>query len=228
MDEEIAHTGSPRGTNHQALDGRDLFLFGHPERGAAATGRDHVRVVDLDPGALEPVDEIDRRALDVGQARAVDQQPDPLVLEHLVPGPLLVEGEGILKPAAASAPNPHAQPCRLGNRILRGQELADLLGALICQSDHASASIAMGHALATLSEVSATPEELKTRIEAAIPGARAEVTGDGHHFNAVVASDAFRGLSRIAQHRHVYDDELGDRIHALALQTRPATMEPTP
>jgi stress-induced morphogen len=79
--------------------------------------------------------------------------------------------------------------------------------------------------------MSATPEELKTRIEAAIPGASAEVTGDGHHFNAVVSSEAFRGLSRIAQHRLVYDvfgDELGDRIHALALQTRPAEMEPTP
>jgi stress-induced morphogen len=76
--------------------------------------------------------------------------------------------------------------------------------------------------------MSATPEELKTRIEAAIPGARAEVTGDGHHFNAVVSSGAFRGISRIAQHRLVYDvfgDELGGRIHALALQTRE---DPTP
>ena len=79
--------------------------------------------------------------------------------------------------------------------------------------------------------MSATPEELKTRIESSIPGARAEVTGDGHHFNAVVSSDAFRGLSRIAQHRLVYDvfgDELGGRIHALALQTRTAEMEPSP
>jgi stress-induced morphogen len=78
--------------------------------------------------------------------------------------------------------------------------------------------------------VSATPEELKTRIEAAIPGARAEVTGDGHHFNAVVSSDEFRGLSRIAQHRLVYEvfgEELGGRIHALALQTRLAEEEPT-
>ena len=71
--------------------------------------------------------------------------------------------------------------------------------------------------------VSATPEELKERIEAGIPGARAEVTGDGHHFNAVVAAPAFRGLSRIAQHRLVYDvfgDELGGRIHALSIQTK--------
>jgi acid stress-induced BolA-like protein IbaG/YrbA len=71
--------------------------------------------------------------------------------------------------------------------------------------------------------MSATPEELKQRIEARIPGARAEVTGDGHHFNAVVASPAFEGLTRIAQHRLVYDvfgSEVGDRIHALSIQTK--------
>ena len=70
----------------------------------------------------------------------------------------------------------------------------------------------------------ATKEELKARIEAEIPGASAEVRGDdGHHFEAVVTAPAFAGLSRIAQHRLVYDvfdGELGGRIHALALQTK--------
>ncbi len=73
--------------------------------------------------------------------------------------------------------------------------------------------------------MSATPEELQTRIEAGIPGAAANVTGDGHHFNAVVTASAFAGLSRIAQHRLVYDvfgAEVGDRIHALSIQTRPS------
>jgi acid stress-induced BolA-like protein IbaG/YrbA len=70
--------------------------------------------------------------------------------------------------------------------------------------------------------VSATPEEIKERIEAGIPDAQASVTGDGHHFNAVVSSPAFAGLSRLAQHRLVYDvfgAEVGDRIHALSIQT---------
>ena len=69
----------------------------------------------------------------------------------------------------------------------------------------------------------ATPDELKARIEAGIPGAEATVSGDGHHFDAVVVAPAFRGLSRIAQHRLVYGvfgDELGGRIHALSIQTR--------
>ena len=72
--------------------------------------------------------------------------------------------------------------------------------------------------------VSATPEELKERIENGIPGAVASVTGDGHHFNAVVSAPAFAGISRIAQHRLVYDvfgAELGDRIHALSLKITP-------
>jgi acid stress-induced BolA-like protein IbaG/YrbA len=73
--------------------------------------------------------------------------------------------------------------------------------------------------------VTATPQELKARIEAAIPGARAEVTGDGRHFNAVVAAPAFRGISRIAQHRLVYDvfgSDVGSSIHALSIQTMPS------
>jgi len=73
--------------------------------------------------------------------------------------------------------------------------------------------------------VEVNPEELKERIENGIPGSSAEVTGDGHHFNAVVSARAFNGLSRIAQHRLVYDvfgSELGERIHALSIKTRTA------
>ncbi|MBV8955228.1 MAG: BolA/IbaG family iron-sulfur metabolism protein [Solirubrobacterales bacterium] len=76
--------------------------------------------------------------------------------------------------------------------------------------------------------MSATPQELKQRIEANIPGAQAEVTGDGHHFSASVSAPAFKGLSRIAQHRLVYDvfgSEVGDRIHALSIQTKASESE---
>jgi stress-induced morphogen len=69
---------------------------------------------------------------------------------------------------------------------------------------------------------------IKARIEAAIPGASAEVddwTGGGDHFRAIVVADAFSGLSRIQQHRMVYEifgDEIGGPIHALSLTTQPA------
>jgi stress-induced morphogen len=66
-------------------------------------------------------------------------------------------------------------------------------------------------------------DEVKTRIEAAIPGAVAAVeTADEVHFSAIVRASAFDGLSRVAQHRLVYDvfdGELGGSIHALALKT---------
>jgi stress-induced morphogen len=71
-----------------------------------------------------------------------------------------------------------------------------------------------------------TPEEIKQRIEAAIPGAHAEVedfTGGGDHFRAAVTAPAFAGRSRIEQHRLVYDifdGEIGGPIHALSLKTR--------
>lgn len=67
-----------------------------------------------------------------------------------------------------------------------------------------------------------TPDELKGRIEAEIPDSRAEVSGDGRHFEARIVSPAFAGLSRIAQHKLVYGvfgTELGDRIHALSIET---------
>jgi stress-induced morphogen len=68
-----------------------------------------------------------------------------------------------------------------------------------------------------------TPEELKQRIEAAIPGARAEVTGGNDHFKATVTAPGFAGRSRIDQHRLVYgvfNGEIGGAIHALSLKTR--------
>jgi stress-induced morphogen len=68
-------------------------------------------------------------------------------------------------------------------------------------------------------------EYIKQRIEASIPGARADVedyTGGGDHFRATVTAPAFQGRSRIEQHRLVYGvfgTEIGGAIHALSLKT---------
>jgi len=67
--------------------------------------------------------------------------------------------------------------------------------------------------------------ELKERIQAALPGAEVAVedlTGGGDHFRAEVVSDRFDGLSRIQQHKLVYDvfgSEVGGPIHALSIKT---------
>jgi stress-induced morphogen len=70
-----------------------------------------------------------------------------------------------------------------------------------------------------------TTEELKNRIEQALPGAIVQVddlNGGGDHFRAEVVSDRFEGLSRIEQHKLIYDvfgNEIGGAIHALSLKT---------
>ncbi|HTD09135.1 MAG TPA: BolA/IbaG family iron-sulfur metabolism protein [Solirubrobacteraceae bacterium] len=69
-------------------------------------------------------------------------------------------------------------------------------------------------------------EDIKQRIEVAIPGAHADVedyTGGGDHFRATVTATTFDGLSRVQQHRLVYEvfgAEIGGAIHALALKTQ--------
>jgi stress-induced morphogen len=71
-----------------------------------------------------------------------------------------------------------------------------------------------------------TADEIKQRIESAIPAARVSVedwTGGGDHFRATVVSPAFSGKSRIEQHRMVYavfGAEIGGPIHALSLTTK--------
>jgi stress-induced morphogen len=74
-------------------------------------------------------------------------------------------------------------------------------------------------------------DELKQRIESALPGAEVAVedlTGGGDHFRAEVVSDRFSGLSRIDQHKLVYNvfgDEVGGPIHALSIKTSTPTGE---
>jgi stress-induced morphogen len=70
-----------------------------------------------------------------------------------------------------------------------------------------------------------TTGELQQRIEDALPGAEVAVedlTGGGDHFRAEVVSDRFAGLSRIQQHKLVYDvfgADIGGPIHALSIKT---------
>jgi acid stress-induced BolA-like protein IbaG/YrbA len=66
------------------------------------------------------------------------------------------------------------------------------------------------------------PEQIKGWIEGGLACEHVEVQGDGHHFEAVIVSPAFRGKSRVQQHQLVYS-ALGGRmageIHALSMMT---------
>jgi acid stress-induced BolA-like protein IbaG/YrbA len=67
--------------------------------------------------------------------------------------------------------------------------------------------------------------DVKTAIEAALPGADVEVTdlGGGDHLKAVVVASQFEGKSLVQQHQLVYGAVRADMdsgvIHALALET---------
>ena len=69
--------------------------------------------------------------------------------------------------------------------------------------------------------------ELERLIKETLPDAQVTITdlaGDGDHYAANVVSEAFRGKSRVQQHQRVYEalkGNMGDVLHALALQTSP-------
>lgn len=68
-------------------------------------------------------------------------------------------------------------------------------------------------------------EEIEALICAGIPDARVEITdlaGDGDHYAAHVVAESFRGVSRVARTRLVYDSlggRMGGVLHALQLTT---------
>ncbi len=67
--------------------------------------------------------------------------------------------------------------------------------------------------------------EIAKLIKEAIPDAQVtieDLRGDGDHYAAQVVSAAFIGKSRVQQHQMVYEalrGGMGDKLHALALQT---------
>lgn len=66
-------------------------------------------------------------------------------------------------------------------------------------------------------------EEVRRRIEAALPGAEAQVRSDDNvHFEAIVVAPQFEGLRTLKRHQLVYaalGAAVGGEIHALSLDT---------
>ena len=67
-----------------------------------------------------------------------------------------------------------------------------------------------------------TPESIQKNIEQGMTTSYLKVVGDGQHFDAVIVSEEFAGLSRIQRQQRV-NKTLGDRmttdIHALSMKT---------
>jgi acid stress-induced BolA-like protein IbaG/YrbA len=69
-----------------------------------------------------------------------------------------------------------------------------------------------------------TELEIKDKIKAHIVCQYVDVSGDGHHFNAYVVSDAFEGKNSVARQQLVYasvkkEIATGD-LHALSIKTK--------
>lgn len=66
-----------------------------------------------------------------------------------------------------------------------------------------------------------TPETIQTLLAAEIDCDHLKVAGDGQHFQALLVSGAFTGLSKVRRHQLVYQ-ALGGRmeaeIHALSIR----------
>jgi acid stress-induced BolA-like protein IbaG/YrbA len=67
-----------------------------------------------------------------------------------------------------------------------------------------------------------TPESIKQSILDGLDCKHVEVAGDGHHWEAVIVSEAFRGKNKVQQHQLVYKalgDRMREEIHALSMKT---------
>ncbi len=67
-----------------------------------------------------------------------------------------------------------------------------------------------------------TPDSIRRSIESGIACEHLDVRGDGHHFEALVVSEAFAGLTRVKRHQLVYaalGDRMREEVHALSMHT---------
>ena len=72
-----------------------------------------------------------------------------------------------------------------------------------------------------------TPDEVTNLIKKNLPDAEIDITdlkGDNNQYHAKIVSSRFKGLSKINQHKLVYEalgEHMGTTLHALMLTTKP-------
>jgi acid stress-induced BolA-like protein IbaG/YrbA len=68
----------------------------------------------------------------------------------------------------------------------------------------------------------ATAESIREAIAAGLDCTHVDVRGDGHHWEALIVSAAFAGLTRVRAHQLVYaalGERMREEIHALSMTT---------
>jgi acid stress-induced BolA-like protein IbaG/YrbA len=67
-----------------------------------------------------------------------------------------------------------------------------------------------------------TPDSIRATLDSGLACEHLDVRGDGQHFEAVIVSAEFEGLSRVRRHQRVYGvlgDRMREEIHALSMTT---------
>ena len=67
-----------------------------------------------------------------------------------------------------------------------------------------------------------TPESIRASIAASLACSELDVRGDGQHFEALVVSPEFAGLTRVRRHQRVYaalGERMREEVHALSMTT---------
>ena len=67
-----------------------------------------------------------------------------------------------------------------------------------------------------------TPEQVQSYIEKGLACQEVRVAGDGQHFEALIVSAAFDGLTLVKRHQLVYGalgERMREEIHALSMKT---------
>ena len=67
-----------------------------------------------------------------------------------------------------------------------------------------------------------TPDDVRRYIAAGLECETLEVSGDGHHFEALIVSRLFEGKRLVQRHQLVYralGDRMREEIHALSMRT---------
>ena len=119
------------------------FLDGEAVAAAARGGG--VRVVDLEPGLGDRVQEVDGRALEVRRAEGVDDHGHAVLLDHLVALRWAgIEAEAVLEAGAPAALNRNAEDAHLAVRLLR-EERPNLLRRDGRQGDERRRLLDSGH-----------------------------------------------------------------------------------
>src|SRR6185503_15962525 len=113
-----------------------LFTQLGSKAGATPTATRGIGIVEREPGALHRRDVVDRHAIQVLRAEAVNEHTHPGGVEdQIIVQRALFDIEAVLEPGAAAWEHAEAESCRVGGNVLCGDEFPNFLGGPWAERD---------------------------------------------------------------------------------------------